>query len=387
MRIISLLISIGIPALAALLSGGMGSASASSNKAARAYRIYLKASKALRAGDCRAALPRLGKVIKLIPHWPHPYIDLGSCLRREGKAPEKIERALTLAAQKNPKSSRAFYELGIFRESQKRYHLAERAFRKAMSLARWRKKIKVRLAAALMAHGDHLQHNGALKEAERTYRRVYDLTHGQREIKEKLAAFLIAKGKLQERRGELNAAEKSYWQAFQLTQGQSKVKNRLAAILMLKGRFLESRGDLNSAEQAYRQALRFTGEEKAIAYKLAWVLYSSGKFRESEKIFKFILEREPRHVSSMSHLANIYYKLGKLGLAIKMQKKLTALFPKHWVFHAQLAFLLKRAGKNWAARRCHRKARRLKKVPSEFKQRRMRPLWPNRSARKKKRRK
>jgi len=364
--------------LAAFMTGAVVEAGASPNTAAQANKIYLEASKAIRAGEYQSAIPQLKKVIKLLPHWRLPHIDLGACLRKNGAEPDETEKALKRAVEKNPQSSRAYFELGRFHEDHKRFPLAERAFRKALELSAWRKEIKVRLAAVIIAHGDNLDKHGAMGAAEKAYQRALRLTHGQKEIKGKLAAFLTAKGTVLEKRGELAAAEKTYWRAFQLTQGQEEIKNKLAAILMLKGNFLERRGDLKSAERVYKQAFYLTSEEKAIAYKLAWVLYSGKKFPEAQKVFEFILEKDPRHFSSLSHLANIHFKLGRYGPAIKTQKRLIALFPKHWVFHAQLAYLLKKAGKRWAARRRYRIARRLRIVPREFKRRKMRALWRSR---------
>lgn len=81
------------------------------------------------------------------------------------------------------------------------------------------------------------------------------------------------------------------------------------------------------------------------AYIEAMTLYMSGKWKEAEKAFSGLLEQYPDNTFLILNMGQIFYGLGRLEDAVKMNLKAVELNPNLGVAHYRLGVCHFRAGK------------------------------------------
>ncbi|MCP3892130.1 MAG: tetratricopeptide repeat protein [Desulfobulbaceae bacterium] len=121
------------------------------------------------------------------------------------------------------------------------------------------------------------------------------------EFVEAVAAF--------EKAVELNDTDGDYW--LNLALAHKQLKQFVKAI------------------QAYKQALTLRPEDIDIWYSLGCCCKDCGVPEEAEKVFRYLLEQDGKHISALNNLAYIVHLQGKLDEAEELYGRVLLLAPDH----------------------------------------------------------
>ncbi|MEW6207748.1 MAG: carboxypeptidase regulatory-like domain-containing protein [Acidobacteriota bacterium] len=198
-------------------------------KAARAF--YEKAMARLREGKSQEAVGLLREATTAFKDYFHAHLALGNELYRTGKYDEAIQ-SLEQARRINDREGAVYYLFGLVMVKQRKFVVAEYAFRQALNLNANHAGAHFHRGLTLIEIGfrsEKSQRETELAEAEKELGRAFELSAGR------LSEVYLQRARIYESRGEREAAAREF-EAF--LKAEPNAKNAAAvreAITKLRG--------------------------------------------------------------------------------------------------------------------------------------------------------